>query len=1193
MRKRIWQLPMMSRNKAGTGDSPSVPAASGNAFPSGIKVLHDHGDSTVDIVFIHGLTGHREKTWTAKGAAAPWPQTLLASELPTSRILTFGYDASVANWKGAASESRIEDHAWNLLASLAECRDDNASERPIIFVCHSLGGLVCKNALIIARQRSEPYLLNILCSTRGIAFLGTPHQGSDLAPWAEKISRYLSVIKQANSNIVAVLKRDSEILASIQDSFHTMLLARSEDMLPPIDITCFYEELPLAVVGLVVPQHSAIIPGYMRIGIRSNHMDMCRFSTKDEAGLKSVCSVLHRWVKKAAATTEHLDNSCTPNNVGESSNRHDETQSPASHFLVPYHRNSDFVGRTEILDQLCQEQPKLDGQFQIRVAIYGLGGIGKTQIALEYMFRLRKECPDMSVFWVHASTTERFRQAYDSIAEECQIPGHNDPKIDVLSLVKKWLENKDHGRWLMVIDNADDAQIFYQSAESTVGDSASKAGHQGGLSRYIPECNHGAIFITTRNKQVGARLTRGKGLVEINKMDGNESSQLLRIRLEDSESDNMLLLASQLEHLPLALAQAAAFIQENTISVDYYLQLLGDSDQNLVSLLGEEFEAAGRDSGTPHAVAATWIITFDQIQRQNVFASELLSFMCCLDRQAIPYEFLAGLSQSQQNLKGEEEVQLTKALGILKAFSLIAEENSRNFNMHRLVQLVTRKWLALKRMTDRVEKQALLIVADKYPESNFRNREICSAYLPHAQAVLALNGTKSKEEDLAKARIFNSVARFFHLKGQWGNAEKFYERVRRIRETVLGPEHHDTLSSMNNLALTYQCQGRWKEAELLYLQVTETMKTVLGPDHPKTLISTGNLASTYLDQGRWREAEPLKVQVMETMKVMLGPDNPHTLDSMSALAATYYEQGRWKEANSLDLQVLETRKMVLGPSHHDTLKSMHNMALAYSDQGRWIEAESLNLQVMDMSKTVLGLDHPDTLTSMSNLASIYWNQGRWTEAESLNLQVLKTRRMVLGPCHPHTLMSMNNLASTYRDQKRWKEAESLNLQVMDTRKTILGPGHLDTLISMGNLASTYLNQGQWKEAESLHVQVLETTKAVLGPDHPYTLTSMDNLASTYHKQGRLKEAESLEVQAMEKKKTVLGPNHPHTLANLHNLAFIWHSQGRVQDAVDLMNQCHQAQLRVLGPEHHYTKSSLQIIQVWREQEPQLEAVVEG
>ncbi|RDW67886.1 hypothetical protein BP6252_09282 [Coleophoma cylindrospora] len=293
----------ISDSTPATASASTTTTSPRKLFPAGVKLLYNPEHSVVDIILVHGLTGDREKTWTAKNAAAPWPQSLLPLKVPNARVLTFGYDAYVADWRGMVSTNKIGNHAMNLLNAIATYReDDEPNNRPIIFICHSLGGLVCEDALFAARQRPEPHLQNILEYTYGIIFLGTPHHGAGLAKWAEILANTLGLLKQTNPQILAVLESDSEVLARVQDGFHTMIRARNQEG-RLIEITCFYEELPLPSVGVVVPAHSAILPGYIPIGIRSNHMDMTKFEYADDPGFTAIAGELRRWVKNLSASS--------------------------------------------------------------------------------------------------------------------------------------------------------------------------------------------------------------------------------------------------------------------------------------------------------------------------------------------------------------------------------------------------------------------------------------------------------------------------------------------------------------------------------------------------------------------------------------------------------------------------------------------------------------------------------------------------------------------------------------------------------------------------------------------------------------------------------------------------------------------------------------------------------------------------
>ncbi|CAI0654350.1 unnamed protein product [Colletotrichum noveboracense] len=548
----------------------------------------------------------------------------------------------------------------------------------------------------------------------------------------------------------------------------------------------------------------------------------------------------------------------------------------------------------------------------------------KTQIALAYVFWMQHAHPDVFVFWVHASNADRFRQAYSTIAQECGIPGYDDPKVDMLKLVKTWLENGTRGQWLMVIDNADDTQLFFPSlSNDSITNTHLSANTQDGLGRYIPECGHGCILVTTRNKQTASKLTWGKPIIKVGDMSENESSQMLhKILHDDVSAKELSILSARLEYLPLALAQAAAFIQENSVSIDRYLKLLEESNDSLVDQLSEPFEAIGRDSGTPHALTATWIVSFNQIQQQDPLASDLLSFACLLDRQGIPENLIVGFCE-QRKKRGQQisTSKMLKALGTLKAFSLVSEAKDNVIDMHRLVQLVTRKWLEMQDGLAGCIGDALEVVSDLYPYGRYESRQLCQDYLPHANAVLQHNGSSSHNERLTRAFLLLNVTGYFLYCGRWAQAEQVAAQSIKLREEILGEEHPDTLRSMGNLAATYRNQGRWEEAEELNMRVMETSLRVLGEEHPYTLTSIANLALTYMNQGRWKEAEELNVRVMEMNKRVLGEEHPETLRSMHNLALTWKDLEQWEDAMQLLQDCVRRRENVLGVNHPETMSS--------------------------------------------------------------------------------------------------------------------------------------------------------------------------------------------------------------------------------------------------------------------------------
>ncbi|KAF5604072.1 ankyrin repeat domain-containing protein [Fusarium pseudocircinatum] len=277
-----------------TSNTVATPEATCNDFPDGVKIWHSPEDAALDICFIHGLSGNRDKTWTAPGQPNPWPAELLPSRLAKARLLTYGYDAYVLK-KSVSSTNRLIDHANNLLHDLAvERASSGIIDRPLVFVVHSFGGIVCKTALIISRQSPKAHLRHISNCTRGIAFLGTPHRGSWAADWAKIPAWALGQVKSTNRSILDVLQINSQYLTFIQTSFLSML--RDLDKKGrPLQITCFFEELPMPGIGTIVSKESASLEGHSVFSIHANHSDMAKFGSGEESGFKRLLGELVRW----------------------------------------------------------------------------------------------------------------------------------------------------------------------------------------------------------------------------------------------------------------------------------------------------------------------------------------------------------------------------------------------------------------------------------------------------------------------------------------------------------------------------------------------------------------------------------------------------------------------------------------------------------------------------------------------------------------------------------------------------------------------------------------------------------------------------------------------------------------------------------------------------------------------------------
>ena len=271
-------------------------------FPVGVKDWVECDDAEVDICFIHGLTGNRDSTWTAKGQAEPWPKTLLPAELPNmkARVFTYGYDAYIVRW-GRPSVNQLTDHAMNFLQTVTVDREKkNASNRPLVVVAHSLGGLLIKQAILKSKNSPEKHLQNMYNMVKGIIFMGTPHTGSWMADWGKIPADILGILKSTNTNLLRVLQTNDELLVSLNADFLSLLrlLREGREDEKKISITCFFEELPYPKIGPIVSKASATFASDPPISVYANHSDMVKFATVSHEGFQNVAGQLRRWMNE-------------------------------------------------------------------------------------------------------------------------------------------------------------------------------------------------------------------------------------------------------------------------------------------------------------------------------------------------------------------------------------------------------------------------------------------------------------------------------------------------------------------------------------------------------------------------------------------------------------------------------------------------------------------------------------------------------------------------------------------------------------------------------------------------------------------------------------------------------------------------------------------------------------------------------
>ncbi|KAJ7607583.1 P-loop containing nucleoside triphosphate hydrolase protein [Roridomyces roridus] len=610
------------------------------------------------------------------------------------------------------------------------------------------------------------------------------------------------------------------------------------------------------------------------------------------------------------------------------------------------------------MQQYFSQEPRKRRIF----VLHGLGGSGKTQVALKFLEETADEFTMQ--FFVNASSPEAINNSFMNIAISQSFG--KTPEAGL-----QWLISE-HKEWTLLFDNADDPKLK--------------------LSTFFPRCTHGKIIITSRNPQLAVYGPASHS--QVGDLDEENAALLLLARAlrEDTEKNHKLAMdiVQELSCLPLAIVQAGAYIAKFKCLKNYlslYRQnkkelLLQHPDQSL-----DDYE---------WTVYTTWQISFEKL---SPVAARFLQLCALLHHSSIPESIFANATKWILSNEGNETDSMREAREFLGNFvsgsgnwseqyfrNIVAEieeysllqsdETSSTLSMHPLVHL----WCS-GNLPDQVTTQACManvlgMAIDLGPD----------AYLERIGVIAHVN-MLVPDFTVLNYEFWRQYAWIYYVGGQFEQAKGLYEMDLERQKELFGKDHPDTLSAMGGLAAAYGRLGRYQEAEGLKLSVLQGCQKLLGDDHPDTLFAMAHLAATYRQLGRYQEAEGLGLSVLQGRQKLLGNDHPDTLFAMANLAATYWGLGRYQEAEGLGLSVLQGRQKLLGDDHPDTLNAMANLAATYERLGRYQEAEGLELSVLQGRQKLLGNDHPDILFAMANLADTYRGLGRYQEAEGLDFQV--------------------------------------------------------------------------------------------------------------------------------------------------------------------------------------------------------------
>jgi tetratricopeptide (TPR) repeat protein len=746
---------------------------------------------------------------------------------------------------------------------------------------------------------------------------------------------------------------------------------------------------------------------------------------------------------------------------------------------------------------------ELQSNKYTRQALVGLGGVGKSQIAMEYTHRIRDSSLDTWVFWVHAGSLANFEKDYREIAKLMRIPGRDEKDANIFHLVYNWLNSEANGKWVMVIDNADDIAVFNDKPPNCSPVMA--LNETTGLDEvtvpkvidFIPSSRNGSILITSRNREVAFELTgRYKQILTVEPMNESEALQLLGNTLVGNHpQDEMAELVKALDYMPLAISQAGALITKQTprLTIPSFIAEFKKNDAERTKLLESSLAEPGRDRDRTNSIVSTWHITFQYVRRTKPSAARLLSLMCMFDRQGIPETLLIGQygedvtlvrqgsshiswrkrwrgsrSKSQIKDRKENDDKFDDDWQTLTDFSLIkTNADGHHFDMHRLVQLTTKKWLDLQSELQRWKDKFVGLMNENYPD--------LKDIVPHALAAITYRPLGGKPLQ-SWGYLMHKLASYRTEQAHFDVARNMYQAAYEAFEITLGMDDPQTLTSARETAYILSLEGNVALSETLQRKVLPARERVLGPEHPDTLSSMDDLGNVLIKQDKFEEGYAIKLRALKVRERVYGAKDKTTQDSMGSIALDSMLNGKHKEAKEMIFRENAARDKETGRNFDDKwCRDMRDLGVVAKFRGNFKEAEELFRQVYDVQQrsTTKETESEEQVAEIPFLlATVLKSQDQFVEAERLYRQALNGYTKARGE-DKMTLPIMEHLAFVLFKLGKTKDARELCQKAYEGWEQIAEEtDDNDNIVNVFSLAGLFYEQIMYSEALSLYHRAL-------------------------------------------------------------------------------------------------------------------------
>ncbi|CAH0026249.1 unnamed protein product [Clonostachys rhizophaga] len=1044
------------------------------------------GPFRYNVIFVHGLKGHPKHTWgrettggntahqridigfnrkrasirsllksgkttstalsEAGGQPKPfWPEEFLTRDLPDARIWTYGYNADVIQGMfRAGNQNSISQHGRDLSAQFER---DVANKDPVVFIAHSLGGILIKSVIHLSEKcRSR---------TRLVIFLGTPHRGSRVADWGKIVSNLSRVaLQQPNSRILRGLQVDSEVLENIHEEFKVHVHKCG------FKIYSFQEGRAPETLGIshkIVDDFSSKMDLHRGLetiqSMDADHRQIAKCSNKEDPRYRAILGVLKQFVSEeidclAGEGISHIESKSstasgkhptdyTDGNANVQPIAQEAGPKPTLNpiYYLPFTANRKFTGRESVL-QAIQKKLFSDPPCQ-RIALDGLGGVGKTQVALQFAHWMKTNHPTYSVFWIPVLSEASFEQAYMEIGKLLSVPRESDE--DYKKTVQRYLSSETAGKWLLIIDNADDKTMIFGALGKP------------GLINFLPQSDHGLFLLTSRVREI-AILFAETDVISIPEMNSHEARALLDksvITREEGLDEHADQLLKELSYLPLGITQAAAYLNRNSnISPRRYLDLLRGAEIEKAQVLSRGFHDQRRYSGLSNDIMSTWLVSFSQIAKEDLFAFKLLSFIACIEPRAIPKIILPF---------GNSEEEMENAIGTLCGYSFLTQRHDPNtFDMHRLVHLATIRWLEGQGMMQgnltNATQGIFENMAKQSATDQFLDHPEWRQILPHGVRLISQSEPLCSQDlcnladyvgiCLLTERRFKEVIDCLHKTASWARANLAWDNMlwRHLDFTLA----HALLQ-----------EDRVDEAIEIIEPIVITNKETTKDDKELICHSEHLLASAYLENKRVDEA----IEMFEAMHKNIGEDTSDFKFSYDQighqLASAYIEAGRAKEAIEILEPIVEENRRTSRQEDRDRLSSEHELGRAYLRDDRIHEAIEILEHVINVQKEHQKEDDRARLASEHELGLACRKAKRLKEAIEVLEHAVKFRKAELGEENHLALVSEHELALAYLEDGRVEESIKILKRLVRIRKETLEENDESRLASESALQRAY------------------------------------------------------------------------------------------------------------------------------------------